>query len=247
LLLHGKTAIITGTNRGIGLATLETFAANGANIYAHARRETPEFLTVMSDISRMYSVKIWPVCFDLTDYEAVKRELKEISSSKRQIDILVNSAGVVAESTSFMMTSMEKMKSIFEVNFFAQIALTQYVARIMTRKKSGSIVNVASIAGLDGDPAQLEYVSSKAAMIGATKKLAIELGDYNIRVNAVAPGLTDTDMTLGMEAGLKKRTVEKAVIKRMAQPSEISGAILFLASDLSSFMTGQVLRVDGGM
>jgi 3-oxoacyl-[acyl-carrier protein] reductase len=248
LLLHEKTAIITGTNRGIGLATLEAFAANGAKVYAHARRETPDFLALLDDISRMYGTEIWPVCFDLTDYEAMKQKMREIAASKHQIDILVNNAGITADDTAFLMTPVEKMKTVFDVNFFAQMALTQYAARMMTRNKSvsKSIVNVASIAGIDGE-AQIEYSASKAALIGATKKLAIELNDYNIRVNAVAPGVTDTDMARAMDESFIRRATEKTVMKRKAQTGEISGAILFLASELSSFMTGQVLRVDGGM
>jgi 3-oxoacyl-[acyl-carrier protein] reductase len=245
LLLHEKTAIITGTNRGIGLAALETFAANGAKVYAHARRETNEFLTLIKDISRMYSVEIWPVCFELTDYEAMRGKLNEIAASKRHIDVLVNNAGTAEYGSSFLTTPIEKMRSAFEVNFFAQMALTQHVAKMMMGKKSGSIVNVASSAAEDGGSAQLEYSASNAAMVGATKKLAIELNASNIRVNAVAPGLTDTDMALGIEEGLRKKMIEKTAMNRMAQTSEVSGAILFLASELSSFMTGQVLRVDG--
>jgi 3-oxoacyl-[acyl-carrier protein] reductase len=249
LLLHEKTALITGTNRGIGLATLEAFAANGAKIYAHARRETPDFLALINDISGMYGTQIWPVCFDLTDYKTMKEKMREIAASKRHIDVLVNNAGMAPDNSSFLMTPIDNMKSVFEVNFFAQMALTQYVTRLMIRHKDsgGSIVNVASIAGIDGDPAQLEYSASKAAVIGATKKLAIELSDYKIRVNAVAPGVTDTDMVLAMDEDLMKLTLEKSIMNRKARTGEISGAILFLASELSSFMTGQVLRVDGGM
>jgi 3-oxoacyl-[acyl-carrier protein] reductase len=249
LLLHEKTAIITGTNRGIGLATLETFAANGAKIYAHARRETPDFLALINDISRMYGTEIWPICFDLTDYEAMKEKMREIAASKRHIDVLVNNAGIMSDNSSFLMTPIDKMKAVFEVNFFAQMVLTQYVTRIMIRHKAvgGSIVNVASIAAIDGDPAQIEYSASKAALIGATKKLAIELNDYKIRVNAVAPGVTDTDTASAMDEDLMRRTIGKTVMNRKAQTSEISGVILFLASELSSYMTGQVLRADGGM
>lgn len=245
--LQGKTAIITGTNRGIGLAALEVFAANGASVYAHARKETPEFLSLADGLSGRHGTDILPLCFDLTDYEAMKLKMKEIVSSKRPIDILVNNAGAVAESASFLMTPTGKMKSVFEVNFFAQMALTQYVARMMTRRRSGSIINVSSTAALDGDPAQLEYIASKAAVIGATKKLAIELGDYNIRVNAIAPGLVDTDMASAMKEGLKSRTIEGVIMRRMARPEEIAGAMLFLASDMSSYVTGQTIRVDGGM
>ena len=247
MLLSGKNAIITGTNRGIGRAVLETFAAQGANIYAHARSETPEFLSLTSSLAERYGVDIWPLFFDLTDYEAMKIAVKEIMSAKRQIDILVNNAGMAEESASFFMTSMERIKSVFEINFFAQIALTQYVARLMTRKKSGSIINISSFTAFDGTPAELEYVSSKAAIIGATKKLSIELGGYNIRVNSIAPGITETDMTDKLDGKLRKEIVGETVMKREAAPSEIAAAILFLASDLSSYITGQVIRVDGGM
>jgi 3-oxoacyl-[acyl-carrier protein] reductase len=247
MLLEGKNAVVTGTNRGIGRAILETFASQGASVYAHARRETPEFMEETRILAEKYGVEIWPLFFDMVDYGAMKSAVREIMSSKRCIDILVNNAGAVADSSSFMMTSMEKIKFIFEINFFAQITLTQYIARIMTRKKSGSIINISSISAIDGDPGQLEYVASKAAVIGASKKLSVELGEYNIRVNTVAPGVTRTDMSGMIEANLRDETIGKTVMKRIASTDEIAGAVLFLASDMSSYVTGQVIRVDGGL
>jgi len=247
MLLSGKIAIITGTNRGIGRALLETFAANGASIYAHTRTETAEFLRHARSLAEKHGVGIWPLFFDLTDYEAMKSAVREIMLSKRQVDILVNNAGITGEGSSFLMTPIDRMKSVYEVNFFAQMALTQYVARLMIRKKSGSIINISSFTALDGTLAEVEYASSKAALIGAAKKLSIELGEYCIRVNTIAPGVVDTDMACKIDDTIKNEIIRSAVIKRMATPLEIANAALFLASGLSGYITGQVIRVDGGL
>ena len=204
-MLKGKTVIITGTARGIGKAALEIFAENGADIYAHARAETPDFLAGLARLSEEHNVEIRPFCFDLTDNSAVKAKLKEIVAAKRPVDILINNAGMAEESASFIMTSVEKMKSVFEVNFFAQMILTQYVVRIMMRQGKGSIINISSIAAIDGDPGQLEYNSSKAALIGATRKLASELAPSGIRVNAIAPGTIETDMSGKIRQDLKEQ------------------------------------------
>ena len=145
------------------------------------------------------------------------------------------------------MTSIEKMRHVFEVNFFGQTLLTQYLSRLMIRQKEGSIVNIASVAGIDGQPAQYEYVGSKAAVIGGVRQLARELGTYNIRVNAVAPGIVDTDMGAQIEEGLKRDILRNVIMGRVGRPEEIAEVIAFLSSSLSSYMTGQVIRVDGGM
>ncbi len=246
-MLKGKNAIITGARRGIGHATVEVFAENGANIWACARTPDAEFETALAALSEKHGVWIKPVYFDLADEAALKVAVKGILSEKRPVDILVNNAGVIAESTSFAMTSITKVREIFETNFFAQIALTQYVSRLMTRAGKGSIVNLASVAALDGEPGQLEYIGSKGAIIGATKKLARELGAYGIRVNAVAPGIIDTDMGNEAEEGLMHRVLDGSVLKRKGTPREIANVIAFLSSDLSSYMTGQTVRVDGGL
>jgi 3-oxoacyl-[acyl-carrier protein] reductase len=149
--------------------------------------------------------------------------------------------------TLFSMMKMETLKKSFEVNFFAQMSLTQKISRMMIAKKRGTIVNLSSVAGIDGDTGMLDYVSGKAAMIGATKRLAIELGSYNIRVNAVAPGLIDTDMGNQMTEELTKETIGKSIMNRKGNPSEIANVIVFLTSEMSSFMTGQTIRVDGGI
>ncbi|NMF03275.1 SDR family oxidoreductase [Clostridium beijerinckii] len=246
-MLKGKNAIITGANRGIGRKTVEIFAQNGANIWACARKKSEEFENEINQLSRQYDVSIEPIYFDLSISDEIKNSMKKIISEKKYIDILVNNAGMVSENKLFHMTTIEEMKSLFEVNFFSHILITQYISRVMLRQKYGSIVNIASVAALDGDPAQLEYVSSKAAIIGATKKLAIELGKNNVRVNALAPGLTDTEMASNMTDEYLERTVQNTIMKRLGSKEEIANAIMFLASDLSSYITGQVIRVDGGV
>ena len=161
--------------------------------------------------------------------------------------MLVNNAGVISENTLFQMTPIDNMRNLFEVNFFAQMQFTQYITRLMQRNKNGgSIINLSSIAGLYGSPGQLEYVGSKAAIIGATRTLAREFGVNNIRVNAVAPGLIATDMGDQMDTEYSQAMVNLSALARRGTPEEVANVILFLASDLSSYVTGQVIRIDGG-
>ena len=168
-------------------------------------------------------------------------------SAKEPVDVLVNNAGII-HTASFQMTPVDKMKEVFEINFFSQMVLTQYITRIMTRQKSGSIINISSSAAIEGNEGRTAYASSKAAMICSTKVMAIELGEYNIRVNAIAPGLTRTDMMRGSTPeNVLEDTLKRTCMKRVGRPEEIANVVLFLSSDLSSYMTGQVLRVDGGM
>lgn len=246
-MLKGKNAIVTGAGRGIGRATVECFAQNGANIWACARIPDAEFEKDMGKLAEKYNVTIWPVYFDVGKVEEIKIAVQEIKRRNISVDILVNIAGIVEKSTAFSMTSLDKMKRVFDINFFGLTLLTQYISRIMMRKRNGSIIQISSVAGLDGAPAQYEYASSKAAVIGGVKQLARELGDYNIRVNAVAPGIVDTGMGAQIEEKLLKRTLSSTIMKRMAKPEEIANVIAFLASDLSSYVTAQVIRVDGGI
>ena len=247
MLLENKNAVITGAAGGIGKATVECFAANGANVWACELKPFEHFEEEMDRISKKYGVWIEPVYFDVTDEEKVKEAVKQIRQKKVSVDILANVAGIAAQSTSFHMTDMEKMKRVFEVNFFAVTLLTQYISRLMLRQSSGSIVNIASIAGIDGDPAQYEYAASKAAIIGGTRKLARELAPNNIRVNAVAPGMIQTSMGGQIQEELRDTILSKVMMKRMGKPEEIANVIAFLASDYASFITGQVIRADGGM
>lgn len=246
MLLENKTAIITGCNRGIGKSIMEAFAKNGADIIACVRKESREFSDATNDLASKTGVSITPVYFDLTESEQIKSGIKTIISSKKKIDVLVNNAGV-ASGSFFQMTSLSELKKVFEINFFSQILLTQGISRYMSRFKSGSIINIASISGLIGDSGTISYGSSKAALLFATKTMATELGDANIRVNAIAPGITKTDMFDQMEEKARHKLIESSIFKRPAETNEIANVALFLASDLSSFMTGQILCVDGGI
>lgn len=246
MLLKNKTAVITGCNRGIGKAIMEVFAANGADIFACVRRESEEFSELIKNLAQNNNVTIVPIYFDFTESEQIKAGTKTIIASKKKIDILVNNAGVGAGSF-FQMTSLESMKQIFEINFFSQILFTQGISRYMSRFKSGSIINITSTAGLVGDAGMVSYGSSKASLTFATKTMATELGAVNIRVNAIAPSVTRTDMFEQMEEKARNKQIEASALKRPAEPIEIANVALFFASDFSSFVTGQVLRVDGGL
>lgn len=246
MILEGKTAVITGCNRGIGKATLAAFVEEGASVFACVRKQSVEFDNYVSELESKHNAKIYKIYFDLSSEAEIDKGMKEIYSYKIPIDILVNCAGIVNQSRLFTMMRLEDIKKLFQVNFFAQMQITQFISRLMMRQKSGSIINIASIAGIDGTLAELDYVSSKAALIGATKRLAIELGQFNIRVNAVAPGATETDMLSNMTDQLRDRTANELILGRLGRPSEIANAVVFLASDKASYITNQVLRVDGG-
>ena len=246
MLLSGKTAVITGCNRGIGRAILENFAENGANVFAVVRKESEEFNALIGELSEKNGVTIIPVYAELKDEESVKAAAKQIIAAKMPIDILVCNAGVGLPLSSLAMTKMEIIKEVFEINFFSQMLLTQQIARSMMRQKKGSIVYISSSAAFDGG-ANIEYSASKAAIIGEVKRLAVEYGPFNIRVNAVAPGLTATDMGNSMNEEDEKVALSMNIMKRKGEPKEIANAVAFLASDNASFITAQILRVDGGL
>ncbi|MDY1038785.1 SDR family NAD(P)-dependent oxidoreductase [Lelliottia sp. CFBP8978] len=246
MLMQGKTVLITGCRRGMGFAMVEVFAANGANIYAHAREADEAFIEQMAAIAKRHQVEIWPVCFDMTDYDAMKLAIKKIMSDKRPLDAVINNAGITLNSL-FQMTSEAQLRAQFEVNFFAVYLFSQYIAKMMVRHQRGSIINIASTAGEDGNPGKSAYGASKAALIAMTKSIAAELGEKGIRANCIAPGITDTDMLLTMPEHIVEAAKNSADLRRAGTPAEIAEAALFLASDLSAYITGQTIRVDGGL
>ncbi len=244
-MLKGRTALITGTNRGIGKALLETFAVNRANVIAHARKETNGFIQLLNDLSSRYNVKITPVYFEMTDTETIRAALKPFVLGKSPIDVLINCAGI-GHGVSFLRTPVTQIREIFEINFFSQMEITQLILRKMCRQKAGSIINFASVSGIDLPAGNSAYGTSKAAVAAWTKTLAAELGSYNIRVNAIAPGLIDTEMGASVKDFVEERMIASSALKRKGKPSEIADIALFLASDLSSFVNGTVIRADGG-
>ncbi len=246
MLLAGKNVVITGSNRGIGRAMLEEFALNGANIWAHARVETPVFVQDMQVLADKYGVTIRPLCFDMTDYEAMKAAVKTIMSSKTPVDALINNAGITYNAL-FQMSTIDHLRNQFEVNFVAVFILTQYISKLMTRQKSGSIVNIASTAAFDGNSGKSVYGASKAAVVAMTESIAAELGGSGIRANCIAPGITETEMLGTMPEAVVEEAKASSDLRRGGEPSEIARTAVFLASDLSSYITGQTIRVDGGL
>ena len=245
--LQGKNAIVTGARTGIGRAIVETFAREGANVWAIVHREDQEWLSAMDRLSTEWNVWIKPVYIDLSDEEQVKQGMQTIIKEKLQINILVNAAGVLSPKRLFTMTNMADMRQLMDVNFYAVILLSQLVARVMMRQKSGSIINISSISAWGDDSSQLEYAVSKAAINCATKKMASELGAYGIRVNAVAPGLIHTKMLMDEDAEAVELLRNNTYLKRIGQPEDVAMMAAYLASEEAAYVTGQVICVDGGM
>ncbi|ATG01584.1 3-oxoacyl-ACP reductase [Lelliottia amnigena] len=246
MLLAGKTAVITGCLQGIGQATLVAFARQGANLFACVQQEDEAFLAFIRDLSEEHGVSITPVSFDLLDDASIKNAAMTIQKAKQPIDILVNVAGITLDAL-FPMVTLAQMQKTFTINFFSQMVFTQYMTRLMLRNKRGSIINIASISGLDGNVGQLSYSASKAAMVAATKTLSAELAPQGIRVNAVAPGVIKTAMTENLPESVVAKKMAAAAISRPGLAEEVANTLCWLASDAASYVTGQVIRVDGGI
>ena len=245
-LLQNKVAVITGANRGIGKCITETFAANGADIIACMRVVSPETEKWIKYLELKFNVSVNCVKLDLENEESIKKTIQEIFSISKRIDVLVNNAGI-ANGALFQMTPISELRRIFEINFFSQIVLSQGIAKIMIRNKSGSIINLSSTAAFIPDPGTLAYGSSKSAFVRASQSMANELGKSNVRVNVIAPSVTKTDMFQQMSTQAREKLIDSSAFKRAAEPEEVANVALFLASEMSSFITGQVIRVDGGI
>jgi 3-oxoacyl-[acyl-carrier protein] reductase len=246
MLLKGKTAVITGCLQGIGRSTLDIFAENGANLFACAYQKTEEYESHLRELEKQYGIEVFPIYFDMLDNDAIKNAAREIQKAKRSIDILVNIAGITRDAIFHMVTN-EQLQETFQVNFFSQILFSQYITKLMLKSGQGSVIFTSSISGIDGNHGQLAYASSKAALIAAAKTLSKELGPKGIRVNAIAPGVIKTPMTGVLSEELLDVKILKSDLGRIGTPSEVANLILFLASDLSAYITGQTIRVDGGI
>ena len=246
--MSNKTVFITGCNRGIGKAIVERFLkCDNINIIMHARKETPEIIETIENYKKNHKVTFFPVYFDLQDSSAIEESCKNIIKNHKTIDVLINNAGTVMPNRSFLMQNMETIRKSFDINFFAQLQITQLIARSMIRNKKGNIINMASVAAFTGVEGQIEYVASKAAIVGMTKRLAVELAPFHIRCNAIAPGMTDTDMIKNMTDNMKNQLLNNTIGKRLALPEEIANIAYFLASDESSFINGQVIIANAGV
>jgi 3-oxoacyl-[acyl-carrier protein] reductase len=242
-MLNNKVALVTGCSRGIGNSIARKFAENGAVVYANAKT-----VGSLSDLaSQNYGEgKIIPIYFDVTDRAAVKNAIVRIKSDWGRLDCLVNNAGILVD-TLITMLDRKTLREIYEVNVFSLFDLMSFAARLMSQKKSGSIINIASICGDEGGMrGQTAYSSSKGAVIALTKTAAKELGQLNVRVNCVSPGFIDTDMFRSGPAAIQEQLTKGVYLDgRVGTPDEVANVCLFLASDLSSYVNGENIRVDG--
>ena len=246
-MLTGKNIVVTGCLQGIGKETLATFAENGANVFACAYKSDEEFEKYCEELAKENNVQIIPVYFDMMDNASIKEAAKVIQKSKMEIHGLVNIAGINKDAF-FNMITYQDMVDTFQVNFYSQIVLSQYIVKLMQRYKTeGSIVFTSSITALDGNVGQVTYGASKAALLGAMRSMALELGSTGIRVNAVCPGVIKTPMTEALQEDViaaKEKTME---IPRLGEAREVANTYMYLMSDLSTHVSGQTIRVDGGI
>lgn len=241
-----KVVCITGADGGIGREITKRFAAEGATLILTSITETSAFNDFVLEIKNDYKVEVYPFFFDFSDEEAIKAALKDIKALKLKINVLINNAGM-PHLAILPFTKMSDVKKVFQVNYFAQLQITQGLLGSIVKDGSGVILNAASIAGIDGDMGNVVYGATKASMILFTKVLSKELAASKIRVNAVAPGLTSTPFADAMGDKARASMEQISSMSRLATPQEISNAYYFLASEEASFINGQVLRVDGGV
>ena len=243
-MLTGKVCIVTGGSRGIGKAISQVFAQNGAVVYAVATREgsVEEW---SEEFNREVKGEVRPLYFDVSDEKAVKDGVMQVKRACGHIDGLVNNAGIEYNELIGMI-SRENMEKMFSVNVYGTINMLQIVSRVMGRQENGgSIVNITSLTALRGNKGQLAYSATKGAVIALTKSAAKELAEKKIRVNAVAPGLTNTDMMKQADPEKLQSRIHNICMGRLAEPEDIADACLFMVSDLSEYISGQVLAVDG--
>jgi len=240
--LENKKALITGAYRGIGKVVADLFIAEGAEVWG-LDYKTPEDLSNRVEAAKG---KLHWVTADLSETAAIDGLIDKLVKETGGFDILINNAGITKDNLSFRM-SLEEWQKVIDINLSAAFLVARCVGRDMIRKRAGSIVNMSSVVGVHGNGGQANYSASKAGLIGVTKSLAAECASRGVRVNALAPGLIATDMTAVLSDEVKQKMLEVIPLKRMGTSEDIANAALFLASDESTYITGQVLPVDGGM
>ena len=244
-LLEGKTALITGASRGIGKSIAITFAQHGANV-AFTDLEVNDAAKAVEDEINAMGVEGKAYASDASSFQGSEEVVNEILKDFERIDILVNNAGITRDTLLMRMTE-EQWDMVIKINLKSAFNLTKAVQRIMLKQRSGSIINMSSVVGVKGNAGQANYAASKAGMIGFTKSVALEVGSSNIRCNAIAPGFIETEMTAVLDEEVVKKWVEAIPLRRSGTPDDVANCAVFLGSDLSAYMTGQVFQVDGGM
>lgn len=243
--LSQKQVLITGASRGIGAAIAEQFARAGASLYLNGRDEAA-LIALSQALQTNYGVNCHVLPFDVAQPDAVKAGFQQLFQQTKTLDVLVNNAGILQDALLGMITPTQ-IEQTFSVNAYSVLYCSQYAARMMQRAGGGSIINIASIIGVMGNAGQAVYGGSKAAVIGMSQSLAKELAGQNIRVNAIAPGFIDTAMARQLSPEKYQERLDSIAMQRIGQATDIANTALFLASDLSTYVTGQVIGVDGGM
>ena len=245
MILKNKNAIVTGANGGIGKSILKVFAQNGANIAFTNIEMSDESIELSKNLEKL-GVKAKAYVSNAADFEAAQKLADDVINDFGSIDVLVNNAGITKDNL-LMRMSEEDFEKVMKVNMNSVFNNTKAVLRTMLKQRSGSIINLSSVVGVKGNPGQSNYSASKAAIIGFTKSIALELGSRNIRCNAIAPGFIETEMTKALNDDQVNDWAENIPLKRTGQVDDIANTSLFLASDMSAYVTGQVINVCGGM
>lgn len=244
-MLQGKCAVITGASRGIGREIALKYAKEGANIVLNYRNSETEALQLKEELDKLGSDTLI-IKANVGKFEEAEKLIKEAKEVFGRVDILVNNAGITKDNLIMRMKE-EDFDSVIDVNLKGAFNCLKAVTPIMIRQKYGKIINMSSVVGVIGNAGQVNYCASKAGLIGMTKSLAREIGGKNINVNAIAPGFIDTDMTKVLSEDQKKNIMSQVPLKRLGQADDIANLALFLASNQSNYITGQVIHVDGGM
>ena len=244
-LLENKTAIITGASRGIGRGIAIEFAKQGANV-AFTFNSSVEAATALENELKAFGISAKGYQSNAANFDAAQELVKNVLEEFGTIDILVNNAGITKDNL-LMRISEEDFDSVIEVNLKSVFNLTKAVIRPMMKQRNGSIINISSVVGLKGNAGQANYAASKAGIIGFSKSVALELGSRNVRSNVIAPGFIETEMTDKLDEKVVQGWRDSIPLKRGGQPEDIANSCVFLASDMSSYITGQTLSVDGGM
>jgi len=244
-LLENKLALITGGSRGIGKGIVEVFAAQGAHV-AFTYNSSAEAANAMADELSQNGVKVKAYQSDAAQFDQAESLVAQVLADFESIDILINNAGITKDNL-LMRISEEDFDRVIEVNLKSVFNMTKAVQRTMLKQRHGSIINMSSIVGVQGNAGQTNYAASKAGIIGFSKSVALELGSRNIRCNVIAPGFIETEMTQKLDEATVQSWRDGIPLKRGGTPQDIANTCLYLASELSSYVTGQVIHVDGGM
>lgn len=242
-LLEKKVCMVTGAAKGIGKRIAERFASDGAIVYVNDLN-VGEMDGWAIEMSERYNTIVIPLYFDICKFEVVKQAVMRIKKEQGKLDVLVNNAGMITYEP-LTLIDFSKLRKMFEVNVIAMIHLIQMVSKLMRRQQSGSIINMASIVGVKGAKGQLAYSATKGAVVSITLSASKELAEYNIRVNAIAPGMVATERFMNEIHGRFEEKIENVGLGRYATPEDVADACSFFASDRSKYVTGQVLGVEG--